>query len=509
MIGCIYRITLQKTLSAWFYVKLFKGGRMYVWAWTEHGTVDANSVLLKYVPVLTVGGKVVYDNGRRPLDHWRFARHGAGGWIDEDPKITPHFDMDHLRSTMMVPKYAPGNPSEAALNRLVQDYRPGSSGNIRDYQPGTGAQDQIGILPKWDALYCISGDKRAYRSVLANSSHLNSYGIFWRDPKTNRVIKPSDWPDWSVYGKRGGGGGHKAGSLQWDEAHHGSGGYLAYLITGDPWHYETMAGQAAQCYMCHGAGWGSGVQRVLAEQVRGVAWTLRTLGQYVGIARDDDEVADDYRALFARQFAVWKARATTPGASQLGLIWLFGQGPAGSAHTQPFWQHNFWIVANAHTWDIEAGFKNQPDEDNHRWVRDFMYKAIVGQLGGDGPDNYCFTHAGRYFVKVGVNTAPDQMAQPLTALHRTWGDVFKADTGSANGKCGNTLMQGGAPFYAPVSDPEGYWAAAWAAISCAVDHSAPGARDSYRRLLGASNWALTANVTRDSPAFALIPRTAD
>src|SRR5262249_3079213 len=116
---------------------------------------------------------------------------------------------------------------------------------------GTGFQQQIGLLPLWDALYVTSGaDARAYRSVIANAKALNSYAIVWNDSATGMPVKPTDRSNWTVLGPGGGGGSPPgAGALIWDAPHHGSGGYIAYLITGEYYYLETMENQSSQCYL--------------------------------------------------------------------------------------------------------------------------------------------------------------------------------------------------------------------------------------------------------------------
>src|SRR6185503_14423583 len=154
-------------------------------------------------------------------------------------------DTGYLKSARLVPNYVAATADAAALNALYQDYMPNQNGNWTVSMGDTGYQDQIGLLPVWDSLYIASGgDQRAYKSVVANAKALNSYPIAWSDSQTKVPVKPSDRPNWSVDGAGAGGStSRSAGALTWEIAHHGSGGYLAYLITGDYFHLETMANQ--------------------------------------------------------------------------------------------------------------------------------------------------------------------------------------------------------------------------------------------------------------------------
>src|SRR5262249_3696688 len=171
------------------------------------------------------------------LTHYAQTRWTAEGWIGGDPQVTPRHDTTYLINTKLVPNYWKRNPSATALSSLTQTYIPMSNGDLEPGMGAAGYQPGIGLLPRWDALYVTSGDPRAYRSTLTNSSSMNSYPIVWRDSITKQVARPSDFPHYAI---TGGTYNYSAGSLTWEMNHAPSEGYLAYLITGDYWHYETM-----------------------------------------------------------------------------------------------------------------------------------------------------------------------------------------------------------------------------------------------------------------------------
>src|SRR5262249_33713434 len=149
-----------------------------------------------------------------------------------DPQVTAKLDTNYLIDSKLVPNYWKRNPSATALNTLYQNYAPMQHGDWTPTMGDTGYQAQIGLLPLWDALYVTSGgDARAYQSVLANAKALNSYALVWNDSATRLPTTPSGRPTWTFYGPGAGGGPIPSDSPNvWDGAHHGSGGYLAYLI---------------------------------------------------------------------------------------------------------------------------------------------------------------------------------------------------------------------------------------------------------------------------------------
>jgi hypothetical protein len=304
MVEAHYRaqVGTDPTLVAWFYVRMYKGGKIWIRTAVENGYVDITTGDKSYAPVVTIGGIVVYNNGGGTLAHYAHTRWTAEGWINGDPQITPKLDTTYLKNSELVPNYITTTADSATLNGLYQTYAPNQNGNWTLDMGNTGYQDMIGILPQWDALYITSGaDSRAYKSVLANASALNSYPIVWDDSVTKLTMIPSNRPNWTVQGTTA----YAAGSLRWDHAHHGSGGYLAYLITGDYYYLETMENQSAMCYLMTSTSKGLGTSRVFKDQTRGMAWCNRTVGQLVAISPAGSVVANDFAQLLSNNTNYW------------------------------------------------------------------------------------------------------------------------------------------------------------------------------------------------------------
>jgi hypothetical protein len=369
----------------------------------------------------------------------------------------------------------------------------------------TGYQDQIGLLPLWDGLYLTSGaDARAYKSVIANAKALNSYAIVWNDSATQLPTTPSGRPNWTVLGPNGGGGSVPgAGSLNWELAHHGSGGYLAYLITGDYYYLETMEDQAAACYLSNTSSNyydpdnGLGTSRLLKSQTRAVAWCNRTIGQLAGIG-PLDSVVNDYRSLLANNAAYWKSISQKSGINRLGYLYSYELvvGGYGTGVASP-WQEHFWVQTYGYISDLE------PFTDMTTWnaVRDYLYNAPVGILGPVGTNNYCYTQASNYTLTISSSNNGDP-----TTWYGNWGQVYQATTGTANTTCGTTLN--GSSGGAPSSASGGYWGNLMPAIAYAVDHGASGASAAWNRLTSASNWStVDQSGFDDVPIWGIVPRS--
>lgn len=491
------------TLTVWFYVRLYKSGKLWIRAIIENGYLDVTTGNKSYVPTVVIGGVTVYTNGGQFLNHYAQTRWSVEGWIGGDPQVTPAHDTAYLMASKLVPNYWKRNPSATALNALYQNYNPMQGGGWSPTMGDTGFQSQIGLLPVWDALYVTSGgDARAFRSVIANSKAINSYPILWKDSVTKSPTIPSGRPNWTVYGdNQGGGTAVSAGSLTWDIAHHGSAGYLAYLITGDYYFLETMENQAALCYLLNTSGNtydpsnGPGTLRLLKGQTRAVAWCQRTVGQLAGIG-PVDPITNDYRTLLGNNANYWKAQVDKSGQNLLGYLYSYEMGSYGPGAVSP-WQQHFWVQ----TYGYIAALEPFADMTIWRAVRDGLYRSVVGILGPTGTDNYCYTAASNYTIAVSSTNADP------TTWFDSWGQVYKATTGVDNLNCGTVL--GGMSGGDPASAATGYWGNLLPAIAYATEDGAIGASAAWTRLTSASNWSLVANSGFDDiPIWGIMPRAA-
>jgi hypothetical protein len=482
------------TLRARFHVRLYRGGRVLVRVIAENGYLDRTTVDKSYAPRVTVGGATAFDNGGKPLDHFAHTRWLAEGWIGGDPKVTPSHDTAYLASTRLVPNYWIAKAAaSSALDGYTQTYTPMGSADWTPSMGDPGYQPQIGLLPNWDAMFFTSSaDPRAFRAVVANAYALGSYGIVWRDSQDDLPTRPSSRAAWTVDGDgQGGENGVGAGPLLWEVAHHPSGGYLAYLLTGDYVHLETMEHESSLVYLVSSSNNGAGTSRILQGQTRGAAWSQRTIGQLAAIG-PDDAVTEDYRTLLAKNAEHWNGVAQRLGPSALGLLYEYDANLYGPAEIAP-WQQTFFVQTYGHLSDAEP----LSDMSACRAVRDFLYRIPVGLLGA-GASDYCFTRASNYTIKIGAGTIPG-----IGAAFTSWHDVDVATNGAAS--CGNAL--GGGSGGAPEAAATGYWGNLMPAIAYAVDHGAPGAAAAWTRLTGASNWATVEGAEWSTAAmWAIVPR---
>ena len=472
---------------------------------TENGYLDVATANKSYVPTVIIGGTTVYNNSGAVLSHYAQTRWSAEAWIGGDPQITPKHDTVYLEASKLLPNYMNQVPSAAALNGLAQTYAPMTNAGWTTDMGDTGFQNQIGLLPLWDALYAVSkADSRAYNAVITHTKALNSYPIVWNSSTTHLTPRPSDFPAWTIVGNHGGGATSVgAGPLNWDVAHHGSGGYLAYLITGDYYFLETMQDQAAMCFLMDNSGNGSGTSRYINHVVqdRGVAWCYRTLAQYEALAPQSDPIASDYNALLSNSVGAENTFAQQANMNPLGYILSYDVNTGSYSTTASVlapWQQHFMIQS------IGMGVDLEPLANMTAWkaLETHLDLAPVGILGAAGVNNYCFTDAYMYNLQV-ANTVTDP-----TNWYSNWGLVWTNNhSGAQNTSCGNTL--GGTSGGDPANAATGYWGNLMPAIAYSVDHGAAGAAASWARLIGATNWTTVQNSGfGDVPMWGIVPRTA-
>lgn len=505
MVECHYKAQVgsDPLLVVWYHVRLYADNRVWVRAIVQNGYVDVTNADKSYVPTVIIGGTTVYTNGGSALSNPAHTRWNVDGWIGGDPQITPAHDTVYLEASKLLPNYMNQTPSAAALNGLAQTYTPMSQGGWTTNMGDTGFQRQIGLLPLWDSLYATSlADSRAYNSVLTNAQTINSYAIVWNDSATGVTLRPTDRPTWTVSGAGGGGATNwGAGSLSWDVAHHGSAGYVAYLITGDYYYLEDMADQSSNCYLFDGSSHGSGVNRDMfgIVQSRGEAWCFRTVSEYVAVAPTGDTVANDYRTWLTNATITFNNVAQQGGMNQLGFMlgYEIGSNAYGAGILAP-WQEDFFTQSLGMGTDIEP----LADMTNWHALETYNDLAPAGRLGPNGSANYCFTDAAQYNLKVTNN-----IGDPPTSWDQTWGLVWTRNMGSPNTACANTLHGGSGSD--PANAATGYWGNLMPAEAYAADHGAPGAAAAWIRLTGATNWTTVLNSGfADTPMWGIIPRSA-
>lgn len=186
------------------------------------------------------------------------------------------------------------------------------TGIITPYFPTTGGRQDIGILPAWAVRYLYSMDNRA-REIMLNVAELSGgIPIHYResDPGKkyyNHILSIDDRPTvwlgrnsytWTKEQDRLPDPiGEESSPWTVDRAHQASFSYIPYMITGERFYLDELYYWAA--YNLGACNYNSDYGRdyskgLIRDQVRGEAWTFRTLVHAAALAPDQDQLEKDY-----------------------------------------------------------------------------------------------------------------------------------------------------------------------------------------------------------------------
>ncbi|MBN1377799.1 MAG: hypothetical protein JXA04_01035 [Gammaproteobacteria bacterium] len=423
---------------------------------------------------LQINGKPIYQ--QQNLNHFHHARWHKSFWVADKPAVVITHDIDYLQSTGAVSNYISLQPGREALARLQKQVEPMSNGPLSEYMPEPGASPAIGPLPRWAALYVVSGDQDALQATLAGGDAGGTYSVHYRDGKTGLPVSIAEYPDLSWNGetlpKE-----RDSNKYSHDQAHQPSIAYLPYLLSGDYFYLEEL-----QFWANWNMLWSHHVYRqhekgIIGIQVRGQAWALREIARAAYITPDDHPLKKYFndRVLFNIEYNT-QLYVKNPAANKLGALKSYD----GHEDFAP-WMDDFYTWMTGHL--VELGFIEAIP------LRNWKAQFPVGRMGGDGNNGYCYVFGAPYHLLVGP------------ARNKWWPDFAtlyqKNFAGKLNGPCVDGLEMTG---YA--DSPTGYPSNMRPALAIAVDADVPNAKAAWRRFV---NSAVQPDY-RDYPNFALQPR---
>ncbi|HET7314994.1 hypothetical protein [Salinisphaera sp.] len=367
---------------------------------------------LKYSAIVSVPGQPPYRV--QSLTHYRQARWHHVSWWGQYAS-QPWFaalNGRYLQATPAVPSYQDIELSGEMLSQVRQACAPMDHCDVTPRMEATGAQPQIGPLPQWSSAYIVNPhDYRAYRWMLANSDALGAYSVHYRSKNTYQALSVARhpcatliWPAETSHCKVAPHADDRLPHcehdchlpLQAEPAHHGAPAYVAYLVTGD-WYYEQELNFWADWVVFYQNQAYRGYRKGLVhdEQVRGQAWSLRTLGDAAWLLPDEAPLKTFFNQAVAHNIAWYNARyADNPQANPLGFL-TNGYAviyPASGSHSDTgvsTWQLSFFTWAAGNLADM--GF------DGADRMRDYFSRFQLGLLTSPG---FCPELASAYYLRV-------------------------------------------------------------------------------------------------------------
>jgi hypothetical protein len=308
-----------------------------------------------------------------------------------------------------VPNYDPTvAPLEANLVDLAKQINvtntgPMTIGPVNPYMPTTGGRIDIGSLPSWSVMWLLSMDQRARDVMMAAADGSGSWSIHLRDENTDYPVRTDnptnaristhpnlDWTgplavprcvnnDYSLC----------ASPYTADTAHEPSLVYLPYLVTGDYYYLEELQFWAASNPLetdPGNSGLGQGLVRW--QQVRGQAWSLRTLGQTAYITPDSHPLKAYFNTQLDNNLNFYNQTYVVGNPNNLGVYDGSGAGAFTVQGSAP-WQDDFL------TWSF--GYLNELGFTKALPILQWKAKYSVGRMTDPG---YCWIMGAAYYLKL-------------------------------------------------------------------------------------------------------------
>lgn len=404
--------------------------------WT--GTHGSDTVT--YDVDISIAGAVRYK--ARDVQHHPFLVWHKQFWADGGTDIRMIPSLALLQAAAAIPRYDPqfrvaGYFSDEVA-RIARDLstEPLDNAMITKYMPQTGGRWDIGPLPTWAAVDLLAPTALSRRAVLANGDAAGSVPWHIRSRKTGQPLSIDEFPQLWLDGR----GEPVAGALpenfttnrygwQLDDAHQPSLSYLPYLLTGSQYYRDELAHQAAfVLLMIPGPGYRGGNAGLLMgkeneswEQVRALAWSLRTLANAAFILPANDPTRSYFdaklRGNLAKMVELYVQDRAMKSAGAL-------EGWMPGAYEPPGvlapWQQGFLaIVLN---WTNDMGYRDAGQVVG--WMSNFITGLFTNREQGFDP-----IRGAAYNVRV---FDPDKNYR-----FKTWTEAFEGD--GLNKRAGNLL----------------------------------------------------------------------
>ncbi len=405
-------------------------------------------------------------------------------------------------------------------------FEPLRGGLALPYMPTTGGRSDIGPLPAWAALLLISQDLRALETTLAMGNLGGSWPVHYRDEKTGLPVSLLDYPYMTLRGedsdtvnphtkrseKFPNCGGDCKTPMAPDSSHQPSFAYLPYVLSGDYYYLEELQFWATWNMLQFPPSYrelGKGLFK--SDQVRGQAWSLRTLAQAAYITPDDHPLKQYFSERVNNNLNWYNEHFShNPAANALGVLtsgYAFSyQDGRGIAP----WQDDFFTWATGYVYAL--GFSAAKP------ILQWKAKFPVARMIAPGS---CWIFAAPYELAV-------RESKNSKALYATWEEIYRENQGAKKNSSGTLLSslacgskemaqwmtlkrRESSPGATPIApgemvgystSAEGYPANMQPALAAAVDAESPGAGAAWEKF---AQRPLPTDFSA-APQFAVVPR---
>jgi len=397
-----------------------------------------------YDATVTLCGKTVYNVSA--LTHYHQARWRKTFWCGKQPSISIKHDVAYLLDSKAIPNYDRSlTIPESSLASMASSWsgskiEPMGAGAANTYMPGTGARPDIGLLPRWTVRYILSQDQRAKDVMLGTDNLAGSWPIHYRNKNTDLPVTTADYPYMTLLGSTSDTynsttgkyesfpacGGDCTTPFSPDASHQPSFAYVSYIVTGDQYYLEEL-----QFWTDYNIFRSNPYKREHEKglfywaQVRGQAWSMRTLGNAAYITPDDSPLKTYYSSILKNNIDWYNntyidntsnSYSNNLGAIQNGYAYIYDRSSTYTSNLLGLapWQDDFFTASIGHLTDL-----NIPNALKLlTWKAKFPVSRMVDT-------NFCWIVASNYSLIL-----RDDLSTPVTFTN--WNQVYSANNGHYN-----------------------------------------------------------------------------
>jgi hypothetical protein len=365
-------------LSARFAIRWYDGAKKArVDTTIENGwAFEANPQNFTYDASIVSGGKEMY--AKAGLTHYHHARwRKTFWWNGAEPQVNVKHNTAYLIATRAVPNY---DQTAIASENTLAGYQNRWTGTATEpmgiglaiaYMPTTGGRSDIGLMPSWSATYLLTMDKRVKQVTLGTADLAGSWSVHYRDKKTDRPVTLNDYPYMTLQGRSTdtynpatkkyesfpacAGAGLCDTPYTSDSSHQPAFAYLPYLVTGDYYYLEELQFWAMINTFETNPNYRQNTKGLYQDgQIRGQAWSMRTVSEAAYITPDNDALKGQLTAIVNNNLDWYNdtyvnnaATTNALGVLTNGYAYSYSNGTAIAP-----WQDDFFTAAIGHVADL-------------------------------------------------------------------------------------------------------------------------------------------------------------
>jgi len=386
-------------------------------------------------------------------------------WTDGKPSVRVVPDLAGLSAAGAVPRYTPDFRIAGTFMEQISQAAAKAGdkamemGIVDRHMPDTGGRMDIGPLPAWAVIDLIDPSENSRKVLLSNGDAAGSVPWHLRDRKTGQPLTIDAYPTLWMDSRGTGIPGvlpepfnEEIHGWTMDDAHQPSLSYLPYLLTGSQFYRDELAAQAAFVLFFydpnfrgqshglfigeHGEAW---------QQVRGVAWSLRTLATAAYILPGNDPMRGYFDAKLKGNLAkLVQLFIQNRSLKSAGPLEGWFPGAYRPDNWVAPWQQGFMVVVL--NWINDMGYSDAGRVIG--WMSNFIDGLFTSGDQGFNPESgasymlqvYDADSERRFNSWAELFQKSDQAKRPAKDIDDNWtnyGMIMRAATGATYGLTGS------------------------------------------------------------------------